>query len=92
MVTVAAPGAGASPTPTWTDAQVAGALNASRSAIVHHVSCTSATSCVAGGYYTDSKGNQAFVSVLSGTTWTDTELAGALNTGGSAAVNSVSCT
>jgi len=93
MVTVAAPGAGASPTPTWTDAQVAGALNTGGGAQINTVSCTSATSCVAGGQYEDSDGNsQAFVSVLSGTTWTDTELAGALNTGGRAWVNSVSCT
>ena len=93
MVTVAAPGAGASTTPTWTDAQVAGALNTDGVAQINSVSCTSATSCVAGGSYIDSNSNtQAFVSVLSGTTWTDTELAGALNAGGSASVNSVSCT
>jgi len=93
MATVAAPGAGASPTPTWTDTEVAGALNTGGNAFVNSVSCTSATSCVAGGSYTDSNGkNQAFVSVLSGTTWTDTEVAGALNTGGNAFVNSVSCT
>jgi len=93
MVTVAAPGAGASPTPTWTDAQVAGTLNTGGFANVISVSCTSATSCVAGGYYTDSNDiPQAFVSVFNGTTWTDTEVAGALNTGGNAAVTSVSCT
>ena len=93
MVTVAAPGAGASTTPTWTDAQVAGALNAGGSAQIMGVSCTSATSCVAGGsYFVSNYHAQAFVSVLSGTTWTDTELAGALNAGGSAQITSVSCT
>ena len=78
---------------TWTDTEVAGALNIGGYARVNSVSCTSATSCVAGGYYLGSDGKyQAFVSVLSDTTWTDTELAGALNAGGSASVNSVSCT
>jgi len=93
MVTVAAPGAGASPTPTWTDTELAGALNDNGYALVTSVSCTSATSCVAGGSYADSNSDtQAFVSVLSGTTWTDTKVAGALNTGGTASVASVSCT
>ena len=78
---------------TWTDTKVAGALNAGGSAQINSVSCASATSCVAGGYYIDSNYHtQAFVSVLSGTTWTDTKVAGALNAGGYARINSVSCT
>ena len=92
MVTVAAPGAGASPTPTWTDAQVAGALNTGGGAQINTVSCTSATSCVAGGSYADSNSDtQAFVSVFDGTTWTDTVIA-PLSNEAFAYINSVSCT
>ena len=77
---------------TWTDTEVAGALNTVPFAYVSSVSCTSATSCVAGGTYRDSNTNQqAFVSVFNGTTWTDTEVAGDLNTGTYTSVNSVSC-
>jgi hypothetical protein len=78
---------------TWTDTEVAGALNTVPFAYVSSVSCTSATSCVAGGTYRDSNTNQqAFVSVFNGTTWTDTEVAGALNTGGDARIKAMSCT
>jgi len=45
---------------TWTDAEVAGALNTSDAAQVNSVSCTSATFCVAGGYYTAFGVVQAF--------------------------------
>ncbi len=76
---------------TWTDTEVAGALNVGVSAGVNSVSCASTTSCVAGGYYSDSSGHQAFVSVYDGSTWTDIEVAGALNVGGYAGVNSVNC-
>jgi len=78
---------------TWTDTEVVGALNTDGFAAVNSVSCTSASFCVAGGYYQDSNGNeQAFVSVYNGTTWTDTEVAGALNTGSIGQILSVSCT
>ena len=76
---------------TWTDTEVAKALNVGGEAYVNSVSCASTTSCVAGGYYSDSSGHQAFVSVYDGSTWTDTEVAKALNVGGDASVNSVSC-
>jgi len=77
---------------TWTDSEIASSLNAGGFAIVNSVSCSSASSCVAGGYYLDSSNKyQAFVSVYNGTTWTDSEIASSLNTGGFAVVNSVSC-
>ena len=78
---------------TWTTSEVAGDINTGGYAGVSSVSCTSATFCVAGGQYENSpERDQAFVSVYNGTTWTDTEVVGALNTDGFAAVNSVSCT
>ena len=76
----------------WTDTEVAGALNTRGNATMSSVSCNSATSCVAGGSYEDSSGTHAFVSVFNGTTWTTSEVAGTLNYGGNASVNSVSCT
>ena len=77
---------------TWADHKVAGLLNVGNSAYVHSVSCTSSTSCVAGGYYTDSSGNyQAFVSVYNGSVWTNQEVAGALNVGTFGTVYSISC-
>ncbi len=79
---------------SWTDAQIAGALNKLYGyAGVDSVSCTSASFCVAGGYYVGNSGaTQAFVSTYNGTVWTDTTIADALNQGGVASVNSVSCT
>ena len=75
----------------WTDQEVAG-LNSATSTQIFNVSCVSANSCAAGGQYTDASGNsQAFVSTWSGTAWTDQEVAGSLNTGRNANVNSVSC-
>jgi Bacterial Ig-like domain (group 3) len=74
------------------------ALNAGGSAGVNSVSCASAGNCAAGGFYTDGSRpfphNQAFVVGETGGTWgTAQEVPGsaALNTGGSAAVYSVSC-
>ena len=83
---------------TWgTATEVPGtaALNTGRDAVVSSVSCASAGNCSAGGFYEDSSSHlQAFVVNEAGGTWgTATEVPGtaALNTGGSAAVNSVSC-
>src|SRR5215471_17155141 len=83
---------------TWgTARQVpgSGALNTGASANVNSVSCGSAGNCAAGGYYFDGSWNfQAFVvSERNGTWRTAIEVpgSGALNTGGSARVESVSC-
>jgi hypothetical protein len=83
----------ASATPVvWTDSEAAAVLNAGNNASVNSVSCTSNTSCVAGGQYLDGIGSyQAFVSVYNGRTWADHEVAGSLNVGNGAQVNSVSC-
>jgi len=82
---------------TWhTAIEVPGtaALNISRLARVVSVSCASAGNCSAGGYYTNSSGSQAFVvSQINGTWRTAIEMPGtaALNSGGNAAIASVSC-
>jgi hypothetical protein len=83
---------------TWQRAQeVPGtaALNAGGFAEVYSVSCPSAGNCGAGGYYTDSSGRaQAFVAgEVKGRWGSAVEVPGtaALNTGGLAQVNSVSC-
>jgi hypothetical protein len=72
------------------------ALNASGNASVDSVSCESAGNCAAGGYYEDSAGHtQAFVvSENSGWWGRAIEVPGsaALNTGGYAQIESVSCT
>jgi len=85
-------------TGTWGTAQeVPGTANLNRGgdATVNSVSCASAGTCAAGGYYTDGSGNQqAFVaSQVYGTWHTAIEVPGtaALNRGGDATVNSVSC-
>lgn len=78
----------------WTDREVAGQLNGGGWAAVFSVSCTSRTACVAGGYYFDHSGknqSQAFVSIYNGNTWVDHEVAGSLNAGNIAWLNSVSC-
>jgi hypothetical protein len=71
------------------------ALNPHANDWVYSVSCPSAGSCTAGGYYTDSSYNlQAFVDTEQNDRWgTVTELPGsaALNAGGNAVVLSVSC-
>ncbi len=77
---------------TWADLKVAGSLNVGGGAYVNSVRCTSSTSCVAGGGYTDGSNHyQAFVSVYNGSTWGDHTVAGALNVGNDAVVSSVSC-
>src|SRR5262249_15589284 len=79
---------------TWGPAQVvAGALNTGGFAQVNSVSCASAGSCSAGGYYTSSAGpTPAFVvSETKGTWGTAHQVAAALNKGGIAAISSVSC-
>jgi hypothetical protein len=71
------------------------ALNQGGLAQVFSVSCASPGNCAAGGYYTDEHGHsQAFlVNQRDGRWGTAFEVAGsnALNRGGSAAVNTVSC-
>jgi hypothetical protein len=83
---------------TWQKArEVAGTLNQGRAAVVNSVSCASAGNCAAGGSYSDgsvSATEQAFVaSEVNGTWQKAIEVPGtaALNQGGEAAVNSVSC-
>jgi hypothetical protein len=71
------------------------ALNTGGNAVVQSLSCASAGNCSAGGWYTDGAGHrQAFVvSKVNGTWRTAIQVPGiaALNTGGSAVVQSVSC-
>jgi hypothetical protein len=71
------------------------ALNAGGNATIGSVSCASAGNCAAGGSYTDSSGRrQAFVVDETGGSWgMAQEVPGtaALNAGGDAQVNSVSC-
>ena len=82
---------------TWhTAIEVPGtaALNISRLARVVSVSCASAGTCRAGGDYTNISGSQAgVVSQINGTWRTAIEMPGtaALNSGGNAAIASVSC-
>jgi len=72
-----------------------GALNAGGSAEVVSVSCASAGNCAAGGFYTDgSLDIQAFVASERNGRWggaIEVPGSGALNAGGDAGVNSVSC-
>ncbi len=71
---------------------VAAALNTAGNALANSVSCVSADNCTAGGSYHDSSGQQAFVvSEVNGAWGAAREVAAALNTGGDASVNSVSC-
>jgi hypothetical protein len=81
---------------TWgTAEQVAGPLNQGGNASLNSVSCASAGNCSAGGRYLDSSGDgQAFVVGETNGTWgTAKEEPGivALNKGGSALIDSVSC-
>src|SRR5579862_497822 len=70
-------------------------LNSGEDARVFSVSCAAAGECAAGGYYKDGSGHyQAFVASETNGVWgTAVEVPGsaALNSGGEAAVNSVSC-
>src|SRR5215471_10357793 len=72
-----------------------GALNKGGDAVVNSVSCASAGNCAAVGSYTDGSGHQqAFVASETNGTWhAAIEVPGtaALNKGGNATVNSVSC-
>jgi len=83
---------------TWGTAEQApgtAALNTGEHAGLTSVSCASAGNCSAGGFYTDSSGHhQAFVISETSGTWRTAEKvpgAAALNAGGNAAINSVSC-
>ncbi len=73
--------------------EVAGALNAGANAGINSVSCASPGNCVAGGSYTDRAGHtQAFLVTEKGGAWSAAqEVAGKLNAGGNATVNTVSC-
>lgn len=67
-------------------------LNTSASAQVSSVSCASAGNCGAGGFYSHGSNQEAFVADEAGGAWdTGQEVAGALNAGGTAGINSVSC-
>jgi len=79
---------------TWgTARQVAGTLNTRGNAQIYTLSCGSPGNCGAGGYYRDSSGHyQAFVVTEHNGAWGRArEVAAALNTGGNAAIGSVSC-
>ena len=73
--------------------EVAAVLNTLGLAATYSVSCGSAGNCSAGGSYTDSFDHgQAFVVNETNGTWGKAkEVAAALDTGGGAAINSVSC-
>ncbi len=84
---------------TWNNAieiPASGTLNAGGNAGVIAISCSSSGNCAAGGNYLDGSAHlQAFVATEVGGTWgSAVEVPGtaALNAGGSAAVNSISCT
>jgi hypothetical protein len=83
---------------TWGKARQvpgSGALNAGGDARVGSVSCASAGNCAAGGFYRDGHGHQqAFVVSQKNGTWgraIKVPGSGALNAGGDARVESVSC-
>jgi hypothetical protein len=72
-----------------------GALNAGGNAVINSVSCSSAGNCGAGGSYKDASGGaQAFVVAEKRGAWgaaVPVPGLGALNAGGNAVINSVSC-
>ena len=79
---------------TWDTArEVARALNTGGNAQIYMLSCGSAGNCTAGGYYRDSSGHyQALIVTEKNGTWGSAmEVAASLNTGGNAAIESVSC-
>jgi Bacterial Ig-like domain (group 3) len=81
---------------TWgTAQQVPGiaALSPAGNANLASVSCASAGNCSAGGSYSDASGKtQAFVVTEKNGTWQPAqEVAGALNKGGNAAINTIAC-
>jgi uncharacterized repeat protein (TIGR02543 family) len=72
--------------------EVAGSLNTGGDAVINSVSCSSDGNCGAGGYYNSSGDTEAFVvDEVAGVWGSPSEVAGSLNTGGNAWVNSVSC-
>ena len=94
----AAPAASAATTGTWGTAQpvsIPGTATSGASSFVESTSCASAGNCAAVGFYTDSASHsQGFVANETGGTWAAGEEVpglGALNTGNSATVLSVSC-
>jgi hypothetical protein len=78
---------------TWQPAQeVAAALNTGGNATIKSVSCPSPGNCAAGGSYATGTTYQAFVLSERDGTWQPAqEIAAAVNTGGEAEVDSVSC-
>jgi hypothetical protein len=83
---------------TWgtaTEVPGSGALNAGGLAAINSISCPTVGNCGVGGYYTDASGlRQAFVADETDGTWgTAEEVPGtaALNAGGFAAIEAVSC-
>jgi hypothetical protein len=97
LLSVAGPAAAVAVGGWGTAIQVPGlaALNVRQRAAVDAMSCGASGDCLVGGFYTDSSASQqAFVDSETGGTWGQAiEVPGlaALNTGGDAAVNSVSC-
>jgi hypothetical protein len=88
----------ASTSSAWGNAQEVpnlGALNAGGSARANSVSCVSAGTCTAGGFYEDSSDHrQGWVADEASSSWGNAQEVpglGALNTDNSAAVESVSC-
>jgi hypothetical protein len=86
---------GTTGTPSCAQAPASGGLNTGGNAQIKSLSCGSAGNCSAGGYYYDSSGNrQVFVVTQASGTWgTAKQVRGsaALNTGGAAGINSMSC-
>jgi hypothetical protein len=68
-------------------------LNVGGNAAIASVTCPSAGNCAIGGYYTDTHGSrQAFVATEKKGVWNNArEVAGSLNNGGHAQINSISC-
>jgi hypothetical protein len=78
----------------WSAAhEVAGALNAGLFGNINSVSCASPGNCAAGGSYTDGAGDtQAFLVTERSGVWSAARrVAGGLNTGGNARVDTISC-
>jgi Bacterial Ig-like domain (group 3) len=79
---------------TWQPAQeVAGALNKGGNAAINTIACRPAGNCGAGGQYTDVSGKgQAFVVTQKNGSWQSAGgVAGALNKGGNAAIDTIAC-
>ena len=77
----------------WTQTAVGAGLNQGGNAEIYSMSCTTATFCVAGGYFSNSHSIiEPFVSIFNGTSWSDAALGGQLTHFVGGEVNSVSCT